>query len=474
MIDAELESFADELSDRLRARADRLDVVPDDPSIWNPTGTSLTLTSSVRVERSSTSWIAIVAAACLTLAVIGGSALLRRSATDDTAAVEASALVERVSLERLLAVGAQPGADEMIVWMAPTATDVQISAVAARLDASEDVDDYSYIDRAETFAEFQAFWADSPEVIDSVRAEELPTSFRVTSADRLAVVELVTGLPGVSGSDLANDAVIEPTGGPDREWPAPLFVLPPGDFEPLPQLDSFIDMPGEDDGPWTVVGRRVPGGVESVVAVSVLSDWVPAGVGSGETVFVDGRELVRGVQQWTEQVEGGWLAYTTSADADDVAAVVRATRLVDDEAVVDPALLEDLEILLTGLDAPDGSVVLTMSTPDPAAPDDVRATPLDLVSILTIPWPSGPSDLVVWGAFGSSMEMTTVRGRQGYFIRPGTHEYATPWSSLAWTEASGHMVMITLDDATDDELIAYAESLRVVDEDTWQAELKPN
>jgi cell division transport system permease protein len=101
---------------------------------------------------------------------------------------------------------------EFIVWLDPEATDEQIQTVGDALDTSLAVEDARYITRQETYAEFQEFWADSPEIIDAVQPEQLPTSFRVIPTDPdIDVVEALAAeyqlLPGVTGVDFAGEFI---------------------------------------------------------------------------------------------------------------------------------------------------------------------------------------------------------------------------------------------------------------------------
>ena len=79
---------------------------------------------------------------------------------------------------------------EFIVWVDPGVSTEQLASLDRALADSPSVKDYRYINTDETWAEFSDFWADSPEVLEAVSPEELPTSYRVVHqvAD-LAVVE---------------------------------------------------------------------------------------------------------------------------------------------------------------------------------------------------------------------------------------------------------------------------------------------
>lgn len=101
---------------------------------------------------------------------------------------------------------------EFIVWISPDADVANIDRAADFLDDSPTVRDYTYIDKDATFIEFQEYYADQPEVLDLVEADQLPTSFRVVPeiAD-LALIralgEEIESLPGISGVDYAAEYI---------------------------------------------------------------------------------------------------------------------------------------------------------------------------------------------------------------------------------------------------------------------------
>jgi cell division transport system permease protein len=101
---------------------------------------------------------------------------------------------------------------EFIVWIKPDASIEQIEAVDRALADSPQVRDSRFVNTEETFAEFQEFWKDSPEVLDAVAPDQLPTSFRVIPAiPDLAVVQALgsefEGLPGVRDVDYAGEYI---------------------------------------------------------------------------------------------------------------------------------------------------------------------------------------------------------------------------------------------------------------------------
>ncbi len=101
---------------------------------------------------------------------------------------------------------------EFIVWMSPDAEPDNVETVRNFLDTSLTVKRVSYVNQENTFEEFQAFYADQPEVLDLVEPEQLPTSFRVVPeiADLTLIRALgdeIQALPGVSGVDYAEEYI---------------------------------------------------------------------------------------------------------------------------------------------------------------------------------------------------------------------------------------------------------------------------
>jgi cell division transport system permease protein len=101
---------------------------------------------------------------------------------------------------------------EFIVWMSPDAPPENVEAAANFLDQSPTVQGYTYVNQEATFIEFQEYYADQPEVLDLVEAEQLPTSFRVVPeiADLALIAALgeeIQTLPGIIDVDYAEEYI---------------------------------------------------------------------------------------------------------------------------------------------------------------------------------------------------------------------------------------------------------------------------
>ncbi len=105
------------------------------------------------------------------------------------------------------------GGVEFIVYMNPDATQDQIDVVQRDLEESPQVEDFTFLDKDAAYEEFrQLFERDSPELIDSVTPEILPTSFKVKPTE--ADTDLVSALqqqfgekPGVREVVAATEAI---------------------------------------------------------------------------------------------------------------------------------------------------------------------------------------------------------------------------------------------------------------------------
>jgi cell division transport system permease protein len=140
-------------------------------------------------------WLTIATVLCVTvsIALVGASLLTRQG-------------VQNATLQ-------WRGGVEFIVYMNPDATQEQIDAVQRALDESPQVDSFDFLDKNEAYEEFrQLFERDSPELIDSVTPDVLPTSFKVKPVDSGA--DVVRGLqqqfgerPGVREVVAATEAI---------------------------------------------------------------------------------------------------------------------------------------------------------------------------------------------------------------------------------------------------------------------------
>jgi len=76
------------------------------------------------------------------------------------------------------------GGIEFVVYMNTDATQPQIDAVQQNLQQSPEVASFKYFDQNASYEEFKRLFADSPEMVDSVTAQDLPPSYRVEPVNK--------------------------------------------------------------------------------------------------------------------------------------------------------------------------------------------------------------------------------------------------------------------------------------------------
>lgn len=92
--------------------------------------------------------------------------------------------------------GAPTGPDEArcgdgaYVYLALDADDAQVESVRARIEQLGGAQEIQYLDRDATLDEFSRVFADQPDFIEAISAEELPTSFRFQLLDPWTTAEI--------------------------------------------------------------------------------------------------------------------------------------------------------------------------------------------------------------------------------------------------------------------------------------------
>ncbi|MFM8860972.1 MAG: cell division protein FtsX [Acidimicrobiia bacterium] len=76
------------------------------------------------------------------------------------------------------------GGIEFVIFLRTDATQQQIDSIADGLEQSPEVERVVFVNQQEAYAEFQVLFADSPELIDSITADDLPPSFRVEPVNK--------------------------------------------------------------------------------------------------------------------------------------------------------------------------------------------------------------------------------------------------------------------------------------------------
>ena len=121
-----------------------------------------------------------VAAVILLIGGLIGGFLLVASQTKDGEEIAVQA-----TFEQAFAAGRETtnelGQDEAILWLQADASDSEIEAVRQWLASNPNIEEYHYVNRAETYSEFRMFYADKPEILELVEPEQMPTSFVVST-----------------------------------------------------------------------------------------------------------------------------------------------------------------------------------------------------------------------------------------------------------------------------------------------------
>ena len=119
--------------------------------------------TSANLTRNITLTVASVLTVFVSLAIVGTTVLIRQAAAN---------LTQRYS-----------EGVEFIVYVEPEVTDAQLGDLRDSLEGNPQVREIEYIDRDETYAEFQDLFAGQDTMLENTRPEDLPTSFRVKPKD---------------------------------------------------------------------------------------------------------------------------------------------------------------------------------------------------------------------------------------------------------------------------------------------------
>lgn len=128
--------------------------------------------TAANLTRNITLTIASVLTVFVSLAIVGTAVLVRQGAQNMTQEFKDDV--------------------EFIVYVEPDITESQLAVVRQSLEDNPGVASATYVDRDETYAAFKKLFKGQDTMIDNVRANDLPTSFRVRPKD--SSVESVEGL----------------------------------------------------------------------------------------------------------------------------------------------------------------------------------------------------------------------------------------------------------------------------------------
>jgi hypothetical protein len=178
---------------RLRAALDAAAATAPVPAAWDAVRERVETGDTV-VPPARRRSPALVAAAAVVLLTLAGVAVLTVRVGGDTvtaAGTEAyCATLDRTALSRI----------SVMVFLDPDAAPTDPAAVEAAIAATGLAADVVRVDRAQAYAEARELFADQPTMLDVLRPEDVPSSFRLTvvdveAADRIAT--LLESEPGV-------------------------------------------------------------------------------------------------------------------------------------------------------------------------------------------------------------------------------------------------------------------------------------
>lgn len=467
-------SFEDELVDLLDARAERVSVRNDGAATVGEAVVLLETASSSdvivpigerrsdAVRRRSPKQGLLGAAAAIVIVL--GVFSLTRSSGDSVTELDTAGLPDAASdfFADLL-----DGPVEFVVWLEPDASQAQVDGVREVL-AGSDLAAVRYVDSEATFAEFQEFWSDSPEILAAVEPEQLPTSFRAlvsSTSDEAPVADLIRLLMELDGvRDVAFDVEFaELEGELVVELGPPLFVLPGSEY-----LTSTIEgqAPSSDDVPAMesmVIGRRTDLGFTDMVVV----EWVAErGFLATAPIEIDGRVVEPFIDQdglVAERLpDGTWLRFTSWRDPDLLEAVVPTVALVDGQIVVtanDDNASAGFELLTSAVPGPHAGTVTSVIGDE------------GLEMLITIAAVDGEgAELFAIAANDADAERFSNNELDGYYLRPTRSTSLGDFNGFSWRIGPGHVATLLLP-GSDEDVLAAVASVRKVDEATWQAAL---
>ena len=111
------------------------------------------------LRRNMLMTLAAVLTVAVSLALVGGALLLRQAVNNATVQWR--------------------GGVELSIFMQPDAPPNQSEAVESELATMPEVKSFDYVDQEEAYGEFKQMFANSPDMVESVTAQDLPPSYRV-------------------------------------------------------------------------------------------------------------------------------------------------------------------------------------------------------------------------------------------------------------------------------------------------------
>ena len=150
--------------------------------------------------RSRGRTLALVAACVLAIGVATIVGAIAISHDDGSVRIAApTGAAREVPVEQL-----PRSATNLFVYFLLDATDEQVASVRTVLDTSPDVVHYAWLDHNAAQRDFAELYACNPDLVDSVSAENLPVSFRVSTTDADAATRIQIALGNAPGVQLVD------------------------------------------------------------------------------------------------------------------------------------------------------------------------------------------------------------------------------------------------------------------------------
>jgi hypothetical protein len=141
--------------------------------------------------------VAVAGAAAVLVAAAGVVGLTRHT---DPPVTVAAAMVPKAA-PSCSAKPVDRDATDVAIFLAPAATDQQLSAVARALHDDARVGTVQFQDREQAFERFKALWADNPDLVREVGTSNFPESFRIRLTDPARYDALRTTYQAMPGVD---------------------------------------------------------------------------------------------------------------------------------------------------------------------------------------------------------------------------------------------------------------------------------
>ncbi len=146
--------------------------------------------TGVNLKRNLLMTVAAVMTMAVSLLLVAG-ALLMRQATNK-AAVQ------------------WKGGVELSIFLQPSVTDNQRDAINHELQGMQDVKQIRYVDKTHAYAEFKEMFANTPDLVSSLKVDDMPPSYRVVptrAEDVTAIGDQFKNQPGVKDVVYAKEVI---------------------------------------------------------------------------------------------------------------------------------------------------------------------------------------------------------------------------------------------------------------------------